>query len=69
MPDTGWVARLTVAQLKGELSKRGQQVSGKKAELAERLRAHVKQHEVRSCLGGRGSTPAAHRSTAGPPGY
>lgn len=46
MPGTEWVADLTVAKLKDELKKRGQPVVGKKAELAERLEAYVKEHEV-----------------------
>lgn len=47
MPGTEWVAGLTVAKLKEELKSRGQAVSGKKADLIERLEGYIKQHEVR----------------------
>lgn len=46
MSSTDWIAQLKVAELKEELKKRGQPVSGKKAELAERLEAYVKANEV-----------------------
>ncbi|PSC68726.1 Intron-binding aquarius [Micractinium conductrix] len=45
MPGTEWVDALTVAKLKDELKKRGQPVSGKKAELAERLHEYIAEHE------------------------
>ena len=38
---------LQVVKLKEELKKRGQAVSGKKAELVERLQSYISQHEVR----------------------
>ena len=41
-----WIHELKVAELKDELKKRGQPVSGKKAELADRLEAYVKENEV-----------------------
>jgi hypothetical protein len=47
MPGTEWVSGLTVAKLKDELKKRGQAVSGKKAELVARLTEHITEHEVR----------------------
>jgi len=40
-----WIDSLKVAELKHELKKRGLAVSGKKAELAERLRAFVSEEE------------------------
>lgn len=40
-----WIDQLKVAELKDELKKRGLAVAGKKAELAERLRAHVAEQE------------------------
>ena len=48
MGDTKWIEKLKVAELKAELQKRGLAVSGKKAELAARLIAHVNEHEVRA---------------------
>ena len=46
MVSTDWIHALKVAELKDELKKRGQPVGGKKVELAERLEAYVKEHEV-----------------------
>lgn len=40
-----WIDSLKVAELKDELKKRGLTVAGKKAELVERLRAHVSEQE------------------------
>jgi hypothetical protein len=50
MMDTDWIQKLKVAELKDELKKRGQPMTGKKAELAERLKAYIQEHEV-SCGG------------------
>jgi hypothetical protein len=41
-----WIDNLKVAELKDELKKRGLAIAGKKAELAERLRAHVSENEA-----------------------
>ena len=48
MSSTDWIHGLKVAELKEELKKRGQPVTGKKAELAERLETYIKENEVRS---------------------
>jgi hypothetical protein len=40
-----WIDSLKVAELKDELKRRGLTISGKKAELAERLRAFVSEQE------------------------
>lgn len=45
-----WVHDLKVAELKEELKKRGLPVSGKKADLAERLEAYVVENEVCACV-------------------
>jgi len=42
MPST-WIDKLKVAELKDELKKRGLLLTGKKAELAARLRIHVEE--------------------------
>ena len=56
MPGTEWVSELTVVKLKDELKKRGQAVSGKKADLVARLEEYIKQNEVR--------LPGKHACTA-----
>lgn len=50
MAGADWVEGLTVVKLKEQLKKRGQPVSGKKAELVERLQQYIAQHEVRGCV-------------------
>ncbi|GAB4822403.1 hypothetical protein N2152v2_009449 [Parachlorella kessleri] len=55
-----WIHELKVAELKDELKKRGQPVSGKKAELAERLEAYVKENEATP--DGDKPTPAEERA-------
>lgn len=47
MASTAWIDELKVKDLKDELKNRGLSVSGKKAELADRLREHIEQQEVR----------------------
>ena len=47
MAPTDWIQALKVADLKEELKKRGQPVTGKKAELAARLEAFEQENEVR----------------------
>lgn len=37
---------MKVSELREELKKRGQPVSGKKSELVERLTEYIKEHEV-----------------------
>lgn len=46
MASTDWISALKVAELKDELKKRGQPVTGKKADLAERLTQYVLENEV-----------------------
>jgi hypothetical protein len=41
-----WIEKLKVAELKDELKNRGLAVAGKKAELVERLCAHVSENEA-----------------------
>lgn len=46
MPSTDWVHELKVVELKDECKKRGLAVSGKKADLIERLESFLKENEV-----------------------
>ena len=66
MPNTDWVAELKVVELKEECKKRGLAVSGKKAELAERLEAYIAENEVREAQGrgGRGGRRSAAAAAA-----
>lgn len=50
MPSTDWAA-MKVVELKEECKKRGLAVSGKKADLVERLEAYSAENEVRSSIG------------------
>ena len=65
MPGTEWVADLTVVKLKEELKKRGQAITGKKAELVERLEEYIQQNEVGQKKGAAGYVgPGAARCSA-----
>ena len=61
MPNTDWLAELKVVELKEECKKRGLAVSGKKAELVERLEEYIAENEVRAAYVGWG---AGRRSAA-----
>lgn len=47
MVSTDWIHELKVVELKEECKKRGLPVSGKKADLVERLEEYVRDNEVR----------------------